>query len=119
MTGNVSRDLETKSTAPFYCSDDAADMVFLVTIANVIKERKILEERSNRAIVLAAGEKSTGGPLIVVGGNDAVVQQVSKVVSQTLADDGVKGGGKGRWQGKTKSWHAIESLKEKLEFIEL
>jgi alanyl-tRNA synthetase len=84
-----------------------ADMEYLVLLGNGAKEQKLLEESA--VIVLAGGEQAAGGPIIVLGGNDESVKKVAQALTQHL--DGLKGGGKGRWQGKCKTWKGWETAK--------
>ncbi|KAI7906143.1 Threonyl/alanyl tRNA synthetase [Cokeromyces recurvatus] len=74
------------------------DMEFLNKVANIIRDRQVLEKQFNKkvVIVLAAGEQKTGGPIVVIGTENEIVQKTGKLVMKTLS--GVKGGGKGRWQ---------------------
>ncbi|KAI8371688.1 Threonyl/alanyl tRNA synthetase [Radiomyces spectabilis] len=105
----------TLATQPFAVSyRDDADMEYVSMIATLLKNKKTLDGQ-DKVVILAAGEKQVGGPIIVVGGNDDVVQKASKTVTQTI--EGVKGGGKGRWQGKAKSWQGIEKLEEALNAL--
>jgi Ser-tRNA(Ala) deacylase AlaX len=108
---DVAKSLETKPFAVVYKED--ADMEFLTMVSNVMRDRQLIKEGSNKVVVLAAGEKKVGGPLIVTGGNNDIVQQIGKLVMKQLT--GVKGGGKGRWQGKAQNWDSIEGLEKVLE----
>lgn len=107
---DVETELKSKSFALVY--KEEADMDFLAMVANVIRDRKLLEEGTNKVVVLAAGEQQTGGPIIVTGGTNEIVQKTGKIVTATLS--GVKGGGKGRWQGKAQNWSGIENLEKAL-----
>ncbi|KAI9322926.1 hypothetical protein BX666DRAFT_647881 [Dichotomocladium elegans] len=100
--------LEKADTAFLYRPDGELD--FLVQIANTIS----LDNRE-KAVVLAAGEKGTGGPVVVVGGTQDAVQRAVKTMSTVLAENNIKGGGKGRWQGKSKSWKGIDELQKEFE----
>lgn len=117
VAGYAARDilnqLETKDAVLLYRDD--ADMDFLTLVASGI----IKSIGSSKAVVLAAGEKNAGGPIIVTGGSDQVVQQVAKTVTDALAQSGIKGGGKGRWQGKAKNWDGIENLQALLDNLAL
>lgn len=108
---DIEADLKNKSFAIVYKED--ADMEFLTMIANVVRDRKLLEEGAEKVIVLAAGEKNVGGPIIVTGGNNDIVQKTGKLINTVLS--GVKGGGKGRWQGKAQNWNGMENLEKALE----
>lgn len=108
---DIAKSLEMKPFAVVYKED--ADMEFLSMVSNVMRDCQLIKEGSNKVVVLAAGEKKTGGPLIVAGGNNDIVQQTGKLVMKQLT--GVKGGGKGRWQGKSQNWNGIEGLEKALE----
>ena len=84
------------------------DMDLLQLIYFVLKD----QIKPNTAVVLAAGEKNAGGPLMIVADADHTVQTVAKVVKEAMD---IKGGGKGRWQGKAKSWKGIEVLQKQLD----
>jgi hypothetical protein len=90
-------------------------MDFLGMVANGIRDRQLLPEQSdiNQVVVLAAGEQKAGGPIIVSGTNNEIVQKTGKLVMKVLS--GVKGGGKGRWQGKAQNWTGIETLEQALQ----
>ncbi|KAI7875851.1 ThrRS/AlaRS common domain-containing protein [Lichtheimia hyalospora FSU 10163] len=121
LAGHVASDLghqlESRDTVVMYRAD--ADMEFLTQIANTLKDKQVLESRESKTIVLAAGEANVGGPIMVLGGSNDSVQNVAKAVITELADGGIRGGGKGRWQGKAKSWKGIESLQEKLDQLSI
>ncbi|KAI8973730.1 Threonyl/alanyl tRNA synthetase [Mycotypha africana] len=91
---------------------ELADMEFLSMVAHGIKDRALLAE-GEKVLVLAAGEETAGGPIIVQGTNDAIVQKASQILMKTLPN--VKGGGKGRWQGKAQSWQGIDGLEKVLK----
>ncbi|OBZ89285.1 Alanyl-tRNA editing protein Aarsd1 [Choanephora cucurbitarum] len=106
---DVEETLRERDWAVVYRED--ADMEYLGFVANGLRDRSVLEGK-NKVVVLAAGEKKTGGPIVITGGTAELVQQVGKVVMKILP--GVKGGGKGRWQGKAQNWNEIESLEAAL-----
>lgn len=87
-----------------------ADMDYLALLGNLAKEQKLLEENEKVVIVMAGGELSAGGPIIVLGVNDETVKKTAQTLTQHL--DGLKGGGKGRWQGKCKTWKGWENAKD-------
>ncbi|ORZ00512.1 Threonyl/alanyl tRNA synthetase [Syncephalastrum racemosum] len=107
IAADIENQLQTKDTVSFYRSD--ADLDLLSAIASHLKERKTLDD-TEKTVVLAAGEKTSGGPLLVLGGKPDVVDRLGKSLLKLLASDGLKGGGKGRWQGKTTSWQAVSKL---------
>ncbi|KAF7726491.1 hypothetical protein EC973_008726 [Apophysomyces ossiformis] len=85
-----------------------ADLEYLNAVATALKDKLA----SDQVVVLAAGEKKSGGPILIAGGSDEMIQKTAKVIA-TVVD--VKGGGKGRWQGKTKSWKGVENIEKELE----
>ncbi|EIE91316.1 hypothetical protein G6F46_003539 [Rhizopus delemar] len=87
---------------------EEGDMEFLSMIANIVRDRKLIDEGDQKVVILAAGEKKQGGPIIITGSNNELVQKVGKIVTSTLTR--VKGGGKGRWQGKAQNWDGMEEL---------
>lgn len=109
VTG-IAKSLESQKFATMYKED--GDMEFLGMVANVIRDRQLLES-NDKVVILAAGEKKTGGPIIVTGSDNDLVQKTGKIVMKVLS--GVKGGGKGRWQGKAQNWNGIEDLEKVLQ----
>ncbi|KAG0175484.1 Alanyl-tRNA editing protein Aarsd1 [Apophysomyces sp. BC1034] len=102
--------LEARRYGMLYRED--ADMDYLNLVATELRDKF----QPDQVVVLAAGGKKTGGPIIIAGAADEVIQKTAKAVA-TVVD--VKGGGKGRWQGKTKSWQGIEKVEEQLEKVML
>lgn len=107
---DIAKSLESQKFATMYKED--GDMEFLGMVANVIRDRQLLES-NDKVVILAAGEKKTGGPIIVTGSDNDLVQKTGKIVMKVLS--GVKGGGKGRWQGKAQNWNGIEDLEKALQ----
>ncbi|KAI8645015.1 Threonyl/alanyl tRNA synthetase [Parasitella parasitica] len=107
---DIAKTLETQRSAIVYKED--GDMEFLGMIANGIRDRQLLEN-NDKVVVLAAGERRTGGPVIVAGSDNDIVQKTGKILTTVLS--GVKGGGKGRWQGKAQNWDGIEELEKALQ----
>ncbi|KAG0252241.1 hypothetical protein BG011_007100 [Mortierella polycephala] len=81
-----------------------ADMDYLVVLSSLLKDHELLQ--GQRIFILSAGDKKEGGPMMITGQNEALVKQVAAEVSKFVE---VKGGGKGRWQGKSKSWKGLET----------
>ncbi|KAF9182148.1 hypothetical protein BGZ51_004897 [Haplosporangium sp. Z 767] len=81
-----------------------ADMDYLVVLSSLLKDHELL--RGQRIFILSAGEKKEGGPMMITGQNEALVKQIAAEVCKFVE---VKGGGKGRWQGKSKSWKGLET----------
>ncbi|KAG0234925.1 hypothetical protein B0O80DRAFT_450428 [Mortierella sp. GBAus27b] len=93
------------STAAYLITShrDDAEMDYLVLLTSLLKDHDLL--RGHRIFILSAGDKKEGGPIIITGQNDELVKKVAAEVSKFID---VKGGGKGRWQGKSKSWQGLE-----------
>ncbi|KAI8148244.1 Threonyl/alanyl tRNA synthetase [Fennellomyces sp. T-0311] len=89
---------------------EEADMELLQLISYALKDQDAL--KPNTAVVLAAGEKNAGGPMLIVADTDNTIQNVVKQVKEAID---IKGGGKGRWQGKSKSWKGIDVLQKQLD----
>ncbi|KAI9478213.1 MAG: Threonyl/alanyl tRNA synthetase [Benjaminiella poitrasii] len=108
----TSKDNDERSCRVVVVYKEDGDMDFLGMIANVMRDQHVLEdiEKNNQkaVIILAAGEQERGGPIIVTGSDNETVQKAGKLIMKTLP--GVKGGGKGRWQGKAQNWQGIEDL---------
>ncbi|ORX94571.1 alanyl-tRNA synthetase domain-containing protein 1 [Basidiobolus meristosporus CBS 931.73] len=79
-----------------------ADMTFLNLLTHHLKVAS-----PESVALLCGGPKKEGGPIIIIGNPDKV-KKCSDIVTETLAN--VKGGGKGRWQGKTSSWTNLETV---------
>jgi alanyl-tRNA synthetase len=107
---DIAKTLELQKFAIMYKED--GDMEFLGMVANVIRDRQLLEN-NDKVVILAAGEKKAGGPIIVSGSDNDLVQKTGKIVMKVLSE--VKGGGKGRWQGKAQNWNGIENLEKALQ----
>ncbi|KAG0328561.1 hypothetical protein BGZ99_005040 [Dissophora globulifera] len=99
--------LQEGGSAPGYLIKyhrEDADMDFLVVLTSLLKDNELL--LGNRIFVLSTGEKKEGGPMIVTGQNEDLVKKVAAEISKFVE---VKGGGKGRWQGKSKSWKGLDA----------
>ncbi|KAF9204673.1 hypothetical protein BGZ49_005022 [Haplosporangium sp. Z 27] len=81
-----------------------ADMDYLVLLTSLLKDHDLIQ--GQRIFILSAGDKKEGGPMIVTGQNEDLVKKIAAEVSKFVQ---VKGGGKGRWQGKSKSWQGLEA----------
>ncbi|KAF9937942.1 Alanyl-tRNA editing protein Aarsd1 [Mortierella alpina] len=95
------------STGPAYVIKyhrEDADMDYLVLLTSMLKDNDLL--LGQRIFILSAGEKKEGGPMVITGKNDDLVKKAAAEVSKFVE---VKGGGKGRWQGKSKSWKGLEA----------
>ncbi|KAF9426957.1 hypothetical protein BGZ94_005728 [Podila epigama] len=90
-----------------------ADMDYLVTLATLLKDQDLLKA-SRLVYVLSTGDRKEGGAMVIIGQNDDLVKNVALEVAKHVE---VKGGGKGRWQGKSKSWKGLEAAWEAAEAI--
>ncbi|KAH6889639.1 threonyl and alanyl tRNA synthetase second additional domain-containing protein [Thelonectria olida] len=89
----------------------SGNLEFLNMVVSEVKD----VAKDHGVVVFAAGEGQTGGPIVVIGQEDAVSDIVKKV--QDIMPT-VKGGGKGgKWQGKVTEWRKgdIEALKALIE----
>ncbi|KAG0212254.1 hypothetical protein BGX28_006607 [Mortierella sp. GBA30] len=99
--------LEDGTTGPAYLIKyhrDDAEMDYLVVLTSLLKDHNLLQGK--RMFVLSAGEKKDGGPMIITGKDEDLVKNVAAEVGKFVE---VKGGGKGRWQGKSKSWKGLDA----------
>ncbi|KAK9701198.1 hypothetical protein K7432_011820 [Basidiobolus ranarum] len=86
-----------------------ADMTFLNLLTHHLKDFP-----PHSVILLCGGPKKEGGPIIILGNQDKV-KECSNIVTEVLTN--VKGGGKGRWQGKTTSWTNLDAVFAKVSEI--
>ncbi|KAF9904336.1 Alanyl-tRNA editing protein Aarsd1 [Linnemannia zychae] len=94
------------TSAPYiikYHRDDV-DMDFLGVITALLKDNDLIQ--GQRIFILSAGDKKEGGPMIITGHSDDSVKKIATEVAKLID---IKGGGKGRWQGKSKSWQGLDS----------
>ena len=90
-----------------YRAEPGVDFINMVTAQ--LKD----DMHKDSTIILASGEASKGGQVVIVGGEKSVEEFAGKVKE---AISGVKGGGRGtRWQGKVMEWRngdleALEKL---------
>ncbi|KAI7848328.1 Threonyl/alanyl tRNA synthetase [Circinella umbellata] len=112
ITNDIATQLKEKSVVSLYRED--ADMEFLQLISFAIRDQKLVDDNAEmkKAVVLAAGEKHVGGPMIILASSDAILKQAAKTVMEGLD---IKGGGKGRWQGKAKNWKGIDEVQKQLD----
>lgn len=57
-------------------------------------------------IVFAGGQAAQSGLVIVAGTDKDVIDETAKKIKEVIPD--IKGGGKGKWQGKVTSWKTSE-----------
>ncbi|KAG0331064.1 hypothetical protein BG004_001838 [Podila humilis] len=93
---------------------EEADMDYLITVVGLLKDQDLLQ--GQRVFVLSTGDKKEGGAMIITGQNEDLVKTVAAEVAKFVE---VKGGGKGRWQGKSKSWKGLDTAWEAAEAIVL
>ncbi|KAF2476351.1 ThrRS/AlaRS common domain-containing protein [Lindgomyces ingoldianus] len=103
--------LETQNRAFSHRGTDGLDFVNLIwtEVKEAAKERGV--------VVLASGEGKSVGHLMIIGQEDLVEQLSAKV---KVVVSGIKGGGKGKWQGKVQTWKKgeIKALKQLVEGFE-
>ncbi|KAI9494260.1 Threonyl/alanyl tRNA synthetase [Zychaea mexicana] len=124
VAAEIGRRINKEDTDVVMLYREDADMEFLQTIQLAIRDQNILlgggggdgASNSNKVVVLAAGEKHLGGPMMIAASNDGALQQVAKTVTAALD---IKGGGKGRWQGKAKNWKGIDELQKQLDQLKI
>lgn len=71
--------------------------------------------KAGQVVVLASGEEKASGPVVIVGGDEAVEAMATQVKAVVT---GIKGGGKrGKWQAKVPEWKAdeLEALRKLVE----
>ncbi|KAG5361019.1 putative alanyl-tRNA editing protein [Yarrowia sp. B02] len=89
---NAKEDLKTKNMVFIYKPE--ASLEFLNVIA-----KEIGDLAEGKTTILACGQGAAGGAIMIVGDKlDEVSAKVKDIVVH------VKGGGKGRWQGKVTKW---------------
>lgn len=94
------QELETKGMSFVYKPEASMDFLNLVA-------KEIGDLGEGKTAILACGQGTAGGAIMIIGDNlDAVSAKVKDIVVH------VKGGGKGRWQGKVTKWEmgAAEAL---------
>ena len=88
---------------------------FLNVVVNEIRDSAVKEDSG--IAVLASGEGTEGGPVMVVGGAESVADFVARMKGVVKS---IKGGGKGeKWQGKVTAWGKgeLEALRRLVEEI--
>ncbi|KAK3834954.1 MAG: hypothetical protein J3R72DRAFT_388201 [Linnemannia gamsii] len=102
----ISQEDGKTTSAPYlvkYHRDDV-DMDFLGVVTALLKDNDLIQ--GQRIFILSAGDKKEGGPMIIIGQSDEAVKKIATEVAKLID---IKGGGKGRWQGKSKSWQGLDS----------
>jgi misacylated tRNA(Ala) deacylase len=107
----IKADLAAGKIGWSYRADGGLDFINLVDIEikDAVKERG--------AVVLVSGEAKTAGSIMVIG-EKGLVESLAAKVKEVV--ESVKGGGKGKWQGKAVEWKKgeIEALKEAVESMQ-
>ncbi|KAG0241791.1 hypothetical protein BGW41_005298 [Actinomortierella wolfii] len=82
-----------------------ADVDYLTLLSTLLlKEYDLVQGK--RIFVLSAGDRKEGGAMMLLGKDEDLVKKVAAAI-QSKVD--IKGGGKGRWQGKApKSWDGLD-----------
>ncbi|KAF8937841.1 hypothetical protein BGZ58_002049 [Dissophora ornata] len=99
--------LQEDGSAPAYVIKyhrEDAEMDYLVILTTLLKDRDLMQGK--RIFIISAGDKKEGGPMIITGQDEDLVKKVAVEVGKFVE---VKGGGKGRWQGKSKSWKGLDA----------
>ncbi|CCH42338.1 Alanyl-tRNA synthetase [Wickerhamomyces ciferrii] len=68
----------------------------------------------DKTVILLSGEGQTGGSLIIFGSNLDKINEITKSLQSKIK--GLKGGGKGKWQGKINSFEKGE-LEDALNYL--
>jgi misacylated tRNA(Ala) deacylase len=107
----IKADLSAGKIGWSYRVDGGLDFINLVDIEvkDAVKERG--------AVVLVSGEAKTAGSIMVIG-EKGLVESLAAKVKEVVGS--VKGGGKGKWQGKVVEWKKgeVEALKEAVENLQ-
>ncbi|KAI8334771.1 Threonyl/alanyl tRNA synthetase [Chlamydoabsidia padenii] len=105
---DLKQQLEGRSVG-LVCDEEEGGMAYLNLLCGLIKEHDLLPDASQKAIILASGDRQQGGALMILSSDESMLKQLATKVSGTL--EGAKGGGaRGRWSGKAKSFVGIETL---------
>jgi misacylated tRNA(Ala) deacylase len=92
----VQNDLQNGKNALVYRGDGGMEFISMV-----LSELKEVLTREKGVVILASGHEKQVGQISIAGEPGAVAELVKKVI-ETFP--GIKGGGKGRWQGKLGEW---------------
>lgn len=102
----IKAELETGSgkIAWSYRPTDGLDFINLVMF-------EIKDDVKEQAVILVSGEEKAAGSIMIIGEKD-IVEKLSAKAKEVVS--GVKGGGKGKWQGKVTEWKKgeIEALRK-------
>ncbi|KAJ1914619.1 hypothetical protein H4219_004705 [Mycoemilia scoparia] len=111
IASDLKQELQKTGFAAYHREE--GDIAFLSAISHSLG-RQHFEAGGSGAALLTAGAAKAGGPVLIVGQEEAVAT-LSETVKSSVS--GVRGGGKGpRWQGKATSWtgldRALDSIKK-------
>ncbi|KAF9975751.1 hypothetical protein BGZ73_000501 [Actinomortierella ambigua] len=82
-----------------------ADTDYLVLLSSLLQKDYDLVQ-GKRIFALSAGDRKEGGAMILLGKDEDLIKKAAAAI-QSKVD--IKGGGKGRWQGKApKSWDGLD-----------
>lgn len=103
----IKKDLQARDSVFSHRATDGLDFVNLVVF-------EIKEAVNDKVVVLCSGEVKGSGSLVIIGKPDLVETMAAKVKEVVST---IKGGGKGKWQGKVTEWQKgeIEALKKVVE----
>jgi len=101
--------LESSDVAYIHRADAGLDYLMMI-FKNVSKEAP-----EGKTVVLISGEGKEGGSAIIFGSNGEKVMEIAKNLQEAIK--GLKGGGKGKWQGKISSFEKGE-LEKALEYLQ-
>lgn len=101
--------LETSDFAFLHRPDAGLD--YLTSIFKVVS--KAIPE--GKTVALLSGEGKSGGSVIIFGSNNEKITEVAKSLQSSIT--GLKGGGKGKWQGKVTSFEKGE-LENALSYLQ-
>jgi misacylated tRNA(Ala) deacylase len=103
----IKKELESRDNVFSHRPTDGLDFVNLVVF-------EIKEAVTDKVVVLCSGEVKASGSLVIIGKPELVESMAGKVKGVVST---IKGGGKGKWQGKVTEWQKgeIEALKKAVE----
>ncbi len=101
--------LETSDVGFIHKADAGLD--YLMMIYKIVS--KVIPE--GKTVVLISGEGKEGGSTIIFGSDNEKVSEIAKNLQSSIS--GLKGGGKGKWQGKISSFQKGE-LENALSYLQ-
>ncbi|KAG0269713.1 hypothetical protein DFQ27_002382 [Actinomortierella ambigua] len=83
-----------------------ADVDYLTLLASLLQKDYDLVQ-GKRIFVLSTGDRKEGGAMTLLGKDEDLIKKVAAAIQSNVD---IKGGGKGRWQGKaSKSWDGLDA----------